>query len=128
MTQAQKNKAFVTEYLEAISGKDKPRELIEKYVSDQELIKHIIFFDSAFPKYEMFVDEMIAEGNKVTLRARFKARHEGVFGDIMPSYRNVEFPFVIGYTIENDKIQSHWLIADQMALMQQLGVEQTVAH
>ena len=127
MTQEQKNKRFVTDYLEALSGKDKPLELLEKYITDKELIEHIIFFDGAFPKYELFTDEMMAEGNKVMLRTRMKGKHEGVFGDIMPSYRNVEFPFVITYTIENNKIVSHWLIADQMKLMEQLGVEKATA-
>jgi predicted ester cyclase len=39
----------------------------------------------------------------------------------------VEFPFSIGYEIEDDKIISHWLIADQMMLMEQLGVMNAVA-
>ena len=69
---------------------------------------------------------MIAEGNKVMVRARLIGKHEGVFGDIQPSYRKVDFPFVVTYTIENRKIVSHWLVADQMALMEQLGVEKTV--
>jgi hypothetical protein len=127
MNQAMKNKEFVIEYLNALSGVLKPREIIEHYVSDHELIEHIIFFDGAFPKYELTIDEMIAEGNQVVLRTHLIGKHEGVFGDIMPSYRSVNFPFVIGYTIENRKIVSHWLVADQMALMEQLGIESAVA-
>jgi predicted ester cyclase len=34
----------------------------------------------------------------------------------------VEFPLVISYEIESGKIVHHWLIADSMALMEQLGV------
>ena len=122
-----KNKEFVIEYLNAISGKVKTKEILEHYISDQGLIEHIIFFDGAFPKYEMITDEMISEGNKIMVRARLIGKHEGIFGDIMPSYRSVNFPFVVTYTIENQKIVSHWLVADQMALMEQLGVEQTVS-
>jgi predicted ester cyclase len=39
----------------------------------------------------------------------------------------VEFNFVVGYEIENRMIISHWLIADQMALMEQLGGQEAVA-
>lgn len=129
MNQAMKNKEFVVEYINALSGKVKTREAMEYYISDQELIEHIMFFDGAFPKYELTIDEMIAEGNQIVLRTHLIGKHEGVFGDIMPSYRSVNFPFVIGYTIENRKIVSHWLVADQMALMEQLGIAEAVmAH
>lgn len=126
MNQAKENKTFVLEYLNVISGKEKTRETMAHYITDQELIEHIMFFDGAFPKYEMIADEMISEGNKIMVRARLIGKHEGVFGDIQPSYRNLNFPFVVTYVIENNKIVSHWLIADQMALMEQLGIEQTV--
>ena len=123
MNQAMKNKEFVLEYLNALSGKEKTLEVCNHYISDQELIEHILFFDGAFPKYELVADEMTAEGNRVVLRARLIGKHEGQFGDIMPSYRSIDLPFVVTYTIENRKIISHWLVADQMALMEQLGVE-----
>ncbi len=122
-----KNKEFVLEYLNAISGKIKTRERMQQYISDEGLIEHIIFFDGVFPKYEMFAEEMIADGNRVVVRARLTGRHEGEFGDIKPTYKNVDFPFVVGYEIENHMIISHWLIADQMVLMEQLGAETAVA-
>ena len=127
MNQAMKNKEFVIEYLNAISGKVKTKEMMAHYITDEGLIEHIIFFDGAFPKYEMVADEMISEGNQIIVRARLIGKHEGVFGDIMPSYQSVNFPFVVSYIIENRKIVSHWLVADQMVLMEQLGIEQAVA-
>jgi predicted ester cyclase len=56
------------------------------------------------------------------VQARIKGIHAGNLGGIPPTYKTVEFPFVIRYEIENEKIVSHWMIADQMLLMQQLGV------
>ena len=122
MEQVQQNKEFVIRYLNALSGVTKTRELMEKYISDEELIGHIAFFDTAFPKYEMFADEITAEGNRVVVRARMKGCHEGEFNGIVPTHRKVEFPFVVSYDIENGKIVHHWLIADSMALMEQLGL------
>lgn len=126
MDTLQKNKELVIEYFNAISGVKKPRELLKKYISDKHLIEHIEFFDSVFPAYELYADEMLAEGNRVVVRARAKGRHEGELNGIPPTYKNVEFPFSIGYEIENNKISSHWLIADQMVLMEQLGVMNAV--
>ena len=127
MNQQMKNKEFILGYFNAISGKVKTLELLQRYMSDALLLQHIAFFDGAFPKYEMFADEMTADSNRVVVRAQVKGKHEGVFGDIQPTYRTIEMPFVIGYTIENQKIVSHWLIADQMTLMEQLGAAEPVS-
>jgi predicted ester cyclase len=121
MEQQKQNKEFIIRYFNALSGVTKTSELVKKYTTDEELIGHIAFFDTAFPKYELFADEMTAEGNRVVVRARFKGCHEGEFNGILPTLRTVEFPFMITYEIENGKIVHHWLFADSMALMEQLG-------
>lgn len=122
MDKIKKNKAFIIEYFNAISGVIKSRELCERYIKDEHLTQHILFFDGAFPKYEMFIEEITGEENRIIVRGRLKGKHEGELNGIPPTQKEVLFPFVIGYEIENDKIISHWLIADQMKLMEQLGV------
>ena len=122
MEQLQKNKEFIIRYFNAVSGVLKPREILEKYTNDEVLIEHIIFFDSAFPAYEIFADEITAEGNRVVVRARLKGIHKGELNGIIATGRKVEFPFVVSYELGNGKIVHHWLIADQMSLMEQLGV------
>jgi predicted ester cyclase len=123
MDEQKKTKEFFIRYANAMSTAPKvTRELLKEYIADQELIEHILFFDSVFPGYEVVVDEMIVEGSRIVVQARMKGRHEGQLNGIPPTYRKVEFPFVIRYDIEAEKIVSHWLVADQMALMEQLGV------
>jgi predicted ester cyclase len=127
MDQLKKNKEFIAEYFSAVSGTSKKSNLLSKYVSDPELAHHIEFFEAVFPLYEVYADEMTAEGNRVVVRARFKGIHEGNFNGIPPTHKAVEFSFAIGYEIEDGKIAHHWLLADQMALMEQLGVAEAVA-
>lgn len=122
MNQTKNNKAFVIHYINAISGVEKTRELCEKYIADESLMEHILFFDTVFPRYEMLIDELTGDGSRVVLRGRVKGTHQGVFNGIPPTKKEVLIPFVIGYEIENSKIISHWLLADQMMLMEQLGV------
>ncbi len=122
MDLTKRNKEFILNYLNGLSGVEKTRELIEKSVKDEALIQHILFFDAVFPKYEGLVDEITAEGNRVIIRARLRGKHEGEFNGIPPTHKEVLFPFVVGYEIENNMIISHWLIADQVLLMEQLGV------
>ena len=122
MEPLKQNKEFIIRYITALSGVTKTRKLMEQFMTDEDLMGHITFFDTAFPKYEMFADEITAEGNRVVVRARMKGCHEGEFNGIVPTHRKVEFPFVVSYDIENGKIVHHWLIADSMALMEQLGL------
>ena len=120
MNQVKKNKEFILEYILAISGKSKSRELLEKYNHDQGLITHIMFFDSIFKNYEYLVDEIIAEGDRVMVRARLKGKHEGEFLGIPATNKEVEFPFVVGYEIKDEKIVSSWLVANNLVLVEQL--------
>ncbi len=122
MEQQRKNKEFIINYFNAISGVDKTRELLEKYIDDEDLIGHIIYFEAAFPKYELFIDELTAENNRIVVTARITGTHLGELSGIAPTNKGVNFPFVIRYEIENNRIASSWMIADQMKLMEQLGV------
>lgn len=123
MDQAKKNKEFIMEYINAMANSViRSRETLEVYITDEQLIEHILFFESVFPHYEVLVDEITCEGNRVILRARLKGRHEGELNGIPATHKDVLFPMVVGYEIENRKIVSHWLMADQMMLMEQLGV------
>jgi len=128
MNTCKEYKAFVLEYFAAISGVVKTPELCDKFMQDDELKEHIIFFDAIFPKYDIYADEMTCEGNKVVVRARVTGNHKGEFNGIPPTYKDVEFPFAISYTIENDVIVDHWMIADQVVLMEQLGVMEPAQH
>lgn len=96
--------------------------MLEKYISDEALIEHILFFENAFPDYEVVADEMTTESNRVIVKARLKGTHLGAFSEIAATYKTVNFSFVICYEIENEKIVSHWILADRMSLMEQLGV------
>ncbi len=122
MEQQRKNKEFIINYFNAISGVEKPRELLEQYIDDEGLISHIEYFEAAFPKYELFIDELTAENNRVVVTAHIKAIHLGELSGIAATGRPVNFSFVIRYDIENNRIAGHWMLADQMCLMEQLGV------
>ncbi len=122
MEQSKRNKEFITRYFNALSGRKVTQELLEEYISDKELIAHINFFTGAFPCYEIIVEEITAEDNRVVIHGRFKGCHKGDFNGISPTNRTVEVSVAVGYEIENEKIVHHWILADQMSLMEQLGV------
>lgn len=117
-----KIKSFIYEYIEAISGKEKTPTLIEKYVSDPDLKDHIAFFEAAFPKYEIIVEDYIFEDDKAVIRARGKGVHKGDLMNIPPTGKSIDLPFVVIYQVKDEKIIKNWLFFDRMTMMEQLGV------
>lgn len=124
---ADENKAFIRRYLSALSGQDKPLSVIRQYVAEEEaaLIEHILDAEHAFPHYELVVEDLIAEGDKVNVRARFRGVHRGEFMGIPATGREFDVAAFVTYRISNNRIVEHWLLPDSLALMQQLGVVAT---
>lgn len=122
MNQAQKNKQFMLEYYAASSGKKKTEEWMDKYIADEKLRAHIKFMEKAFPEYELVPDEIIAEGDRVFVRASVKANHKGEVDGIPPTFKDINIPFAIGYKIKDRKIVDFWTISDQMEFLEQLGL------
>jgi predicted ester cyclase len=123
METTKKNKQFILEYYNTLSGVEKTEKLINRFVSDEKLKNHITFFDTILPRYKVVVDEMVAEDNKVVVLARARGVHEGEFNGIPPTHQKVEIQFTIRYVIEKDKIVDHWMISDLTTLYEQLGVK-----
>jgi predicted ester cyclase len=109
---AEENKTLISQYLAALSGKDKPAETVDKYVADSDsaLKQHIALFETAFPQYELIAEDMVAEGDKVAVRALFRGTHTGEFMGILPTDKQVSVALMLIYRIENGKIVEHWSV------------------
>jgi len=120
---AQENKALIRQYLAAISGQDKPPEVVDRYIadSDQELKEAIAYSEASFPHWELIADDMVAEGDKVAVRGTIRGTHEGEWMGLAPTHKTVTLAIMRIYRIADGKIAEHWSVADEMSLMQQLG-------
>ena len=118
---SESNRQFITHYLQELSGRPKPAEMVARFVEDEDLREHIQMFEEAFPRYELTIDDMVAEGDKVALRATFRGVQQGDFQGIPASGREVSIPVMLIYRIAGDKIVQFWLNADGLGLLQQLG-------
>ncbi|OLY94124.1 conserved hypothetical protein, steroid delta-isomerase-related [Cnuella takakiae] len=116
-------RAFIHDFYEnAINGKAKTRALLEPFVADETLLEHVDSFEAGFPLYRVAIEDIVEEGNRIVLRARFHGTHTGNFNGIPASGRTVEVPFMMMYHIEDGKIVQHWLFADTMDLLTQMGM------
>jgi len=118
----EENKALVRRYLDAISGKPKPTSILDQFLSDEILKRHIAETEFGFPNYEIIAEEMLADGDKVMVKVLIRGVHRGNFMDIPATGKQIEALGALIYTITNGKISDHWMLADSMTMMQQLGV------
>jgi predicted ester cyclase len=122
MSITEENKAFLLRYAESINGKLKPEAVLDQYLDDQTLKEHILAAEAAFPLYWIDVAEVVAEGDLVSMRGQMKGVHQGDFMGIPPTGRAVDVPVFVTYRIAGGKIVDHWMLLDNLALMQQLGI------
>jgi steroid delta-isomerase-like uncharacterized protein len=77
---------------------------------------------AAFPDSQIQSLDMIAEGDKVVHRMSGTGTQKGVFLGIPPTGKRVTWSFIDIWRIANGKIAEHWVEADMMGMMQQLGL------
>jgi predicted ester cyclase len=116
----QSNRKLVELYLAALSGKPKPAEVVSQYVDDKPLEEHIAFFEAAFPCYELRLDDIVAEGDKVALRTTFRGVQRHDFMGIPATGKEATISVMLIYRIAGGKIVEHWMNADSLGLLQQL--------
>ena len=92
------------------------------FVADESLIEHIRVAEGAFPLYRLDIEEMIAEGDKVGVRVHHRGVHRGSFMGIPPTGREIDVPGFLTYRINDGKIVDHWMLGDNLLMMQQLGI------
>lgn len=121
---SEKNKLFIQQYLDALSGKTKPASMVNHYIADedQELKQYTAMLEVAFPAHEIVASDVIAEDDKVVVRATFRGQHIGDFMGIPPTGRQVNVSGIVVYRILAGKIVEHWMQSDTLRLLQQLDV------
>ncbi len=77
---------------------------------------------AAFPDAQIAVEDLIAEGNRVAVRATVRGTHQGTFLGVAPTGRQVTLEAITIYRVEAGKIVEDWTLADIPGLLQQLGV------
>lgn len=75
---------------------------------------------AAFPDVQLTVEDMIGEGERVVVRWRGRATHQGMFRGIPPTSAEVSFTGIAIYRLSNGKIVERWVEVDMLGLTDQL--------
>lgn len=79
-------------------------------------------FHKAFPDADGGVDQVVVEGNKVAVRFVGTGTHQGDLFGIPPTGKPIKSTGINIFRIEAGKIVEHWNNADDLGVLQQLGV------
>ncbi len=79
-------------------------------------------FRTAFPDFNVTVEEIIAEGDKVFDRVAWRATHQGELMGIPPTGKQVTVQEMHICRIADGKVAERWSQWDALGMMQQLGV------
>lgn len=77
---------------------------------------------SAFAGFRFEPLDVIAEGDRVVVRARISGRHIGEFAGMQPTGREFSVQHIHIWRLAEGQIVEHWANRDDVGAMRQLGV------
>ena len=128
------NKAIVRRYLEQVIDEGQV-DLAEEFLAETielhftglapglaAIEQWVATLNVAFPDRKLTIDDVVAEGDKVVARTTLKGRHQGEMQGIPATGKPVTQPSITIFRLANGKIVEGWFAADNLSMMQQLGV------
>ena len=77
---------------------------------------------SAFPDFQMRIDALIAEGDRVAVQGTVSGTHEGEFLGMPATGNAFSVSNIEVFEIQDGRITARWGIADSASMMEQLGL------
>ena len=115
MSTTDKNRRFVLHFFKKISGRAKSPAILRAFIADEKLIETLCALESYLPAYQISIEEVTSEGQRVSL----KALAFGPTSHLVPDRDYAEIPFALSCKIEKGKITGHWFIADRLAFLEE---------
>jgi predicted ester cyclase len=135
MTTIEQNKAIARRLFEAVAVNDQAglRELLAPdFVghtpglpgpqSRDEFLQMLDEQGPAFSDQQYTFEDQLADGDRVTTRVRWRARHTGDFRGITATGKELKGEGIAIEQIKHGKIVERWAAPDQLGLLRQLGV------
>jgi steroid delta-isomerase-like uncharacterized protein len=86
------------------------------------LKQFVMALRTAFPDIQFTIEDLIAEGDKVTSRWTATGTHQAEFAGIPATGKQIQITALNIHRVVDSKIQEGWLNWDALGMMQQLGV------
>ncbi len=92
----------------------------------EAVLKFRSMLHAAFPDLRITIEDIVAEGDRVAVRASWIGTHRGPLPMVPVPARNRPFAFsgMVFWRIRDDKIVERWATIDRLSLQQQLTAEE----
>lgn len=133
-TTPQENTALVRRFLtDVVAGSD--RDALDAFVTDDVVDHNLVFGDgqqcgtvdvlgqsplAAISDVELDIEDIVAAGDTVAVRATVRGRYERSLLDLAPSGGSIDIAYVWFYRIEDGQIAEVWSFPDGLGLVKQL--------
>ena len=84
------------------------------------LKQFFIMMFEAFPDWNSYVEDMVAEGDKVAVRWGATGTHKGEWEGIPPTGKKVEWKGLLIYRIVEGKLAEEWVFDNTVSIIQEL--------
>jgi steroid delta-isomerase-like uncharacterized protein len=131
MSDAEYNKALIRAHYEATTNSFDPAAIDEQVGDDffdhaagatlgpEGVKQHIQGLKTVFPDLHVTIEDIIAEGEIVAVRARWQGTHSADFRGIPASHKLVEFGGMVFWRIADGKIGERWGSVDLLGPLKQ---------
>lgn len=80
-------------------------------------------FQQALTGFNIQIDEMVAEGDLVVVRATVSGTHSGELFGVPATGNEITFKSMDFFRVTDGLLAEHWDVTDRLALLQQIGVQ-----
>jgi len=114
--------SFFTEVYE-IQDVGTMKDIKKSHISEtsSNIEERIKYLREALPGFEIEVNELIAEGNKVFANVTMTGAQEGAFLGIEPTGKIITMQSFVIFTLEQGKIKKALELWDELSVMKQMG-------
>lgn len=82
----------------------------------------VSMYRAAFPDFRFVIEDMIAEGEKVVIRATMSGTQEGEFMGNAPTGKKLTMTAISIRHLKEGKIDEEWVETNMLSFLQQMGV------
>lgn len=88
----------------------------------EPVLRYRAMLHGAFPDLQIKLEDMVADGDRVAVRARWTGTHKGALPMLPypPTNRQVMFTGMVFWRVREGKIAERWATIDRLGLQQQL--------
>jgi steroid delta-isomerase-like uncharacterized protein len=94
--------------------------------ADRDTFKRLLpLYPASFANFHMDIEDLIAEGDRVTVRFTMHGTHEAEFMGVPPTHRQISMGGMAFFRIADGKIVEEYINEDLLGMMQQLTTPPT---